>query len=144
MGDPQAALVSVVAGHASKDLDPKRTGLALAGVADRVVAEAVDSAAPSVPLAVIGLGKLGAEELNFASDLDVVFVYEGEGPHAFQEAVGGAERVMPGIREGGWEPDADSRPEGKAGPLARSFAAYLEYLERYAETWEFQALLRAR
>ena len=51
---------------------------------------------------------------------------------------------MRGIRDAGWEPDADLRPEGRNGPLARSIAAYLEYWERYAETWEFQALLRAR
>jgi glutamate-ammonia-ligase adenylyltransferase len=51
---------------------------------------------------------------------------------------------MQAIHAAGWEPDADLRPEGKAGPLARSFAAYLEYWERYAQTWEFQSLLRAR
>ena len=51
---------------------------------------------------------------------------------------------MAAIRDAGWEPDADLRPEGRSGPLARSLAAYLEYWERYAETWEFQSLLRAR
>ncbi|MFL5790945.1 MAG: bifunctional glutamine-synthetase adenylyltransferase/deadenyltransferase, partial [Actinomycetota bacterium] len=44
----------------------------------------------------------------------------------------------------GWEIDADLRPEGRNGPLARSIAGFLEYWERYAEPWEFQALLRAR
>jgi glutamate-ammonia-ligase adenylyltransferase len=48
------------------------------------------------------------------------------------------------VRERGWDPDADLRPEGRSGPLAKSFAAYLEYWERYAQTWEFQALTRAR
>jgi glutamate-ammonia-ligase adenylyltransferase len=51
---------------------------------------------------------------------------------------------MSGVRAAGWDPDADLRPEGRSGPLAKSFAAYLEYWERYAETWEFQSLLRAR
>ena len=92
----------------------------------------------------IGLGKLGSEELNFASDLDVVFVYEGEGAGPFQEAVRAGERVLAGIRDAGWEPDADLRPEGRNGPLARSIAAFLEYWERWAEPWEFQSLLRAR
>ena len=73
-----------------------------------------------------------------------MFVYEGEGPKDLRRAGEICERVLQGIRDAGWEPDADLRPEGKAGPLARSFAAYLEYLERYAETWEFQSLLRAR
>jgi glutamate-ammonia-ligase adenylyltransferase len=142
--DVQAELVRVAARYAARDLAPGDTGAALAVVADRVVAEAVAAAAPELPFAVIGLGKLGAEELNFASDLDVVFVYEGDGPDDFRHAVEAAERALAAIRDVGWEPDADLRPEGRAGPLARSFAAYLEYWERYAQTWEFQSLLRAR
>jgi glutamate-ammonia-ligase adenylyltransferase len=97
-----------------------------------------------LPFAVIGLGKLGAQELNFASDLDLLFVYEGEGPEEFRRGVEVAERVIAGVRDAGWEPDADLRPEGRSGPLAKSLAAYLEYWERYAQTWEFQALTRAR
>jgi glutamate-ammonia-ligase adenylyltransferase len=139
-----AELVSVVAGYASRELDVRATGLALSEVADSVVGDAVSAAEPAVPIAVIGLGKLGARELNFASDLDLMFVYEGEGPEAFQEAAGAAERVLAGVRDAGWEPDADLRPEGRSGPLARSIAAYLEYWERWAEPWEFQTLLRAR
>ncbi|HEX6231192.1 MAG TPA: hypothetical protein VF029_05725 [Actinomycetota bacterium] len=143
-GDAQAALASVVARYAARELLPKEVGLELSRVADRVIAEALEGADPDLPFAVIGLGKLGAEELNFASDLDVVFVYEGEGAGEFRRGVEVAERVMAAIHDAGWEPDADLRPEGKSGPLAKSFAAYLEYWERYAETWEFQALLRAR
>jgi glutamate-ammonia-ligase adenylyltransferase len=142
--DAQAALASVAARYASRELEPKATGLELAEVADRVVREAVEAAEPDLPFAVVGLGKLGAQELNFASDLDLVFVYEGEGPAEFRRGAELAERVMAEIREAGWEPDADLRPEGRSGPLAKSFAAYLEYWERYAETWEFQALTRAR
>jgi glutamate-ammonia-ligase adenylyltransferase len=142
--DTQAALVAVVGRYAARELDPRETGRELTTVADRVVREALEAARPDLPIAVIGLGKLGAEELNFASDLDLVFVYEGEGPEDLRRAGEVSERVLQGIRDVGWEPDADLRPEGRAGPLARSFAAYLEYLERYAETWEFQSLLRAR
>ncbi len=142
--DTQAALIAVAARYAARELDPNATGRALTDVADRVVRDAVESAAPDLPFAVIGLGKLGAQELNFASDLDVVFVYEGEGPDEFRRGAGLAERVLAEIRDAGWEPDADLRPEGRSGPLAKSFAAYLEYWERYAETWEFQSLLRSR
>jgi glutamate-ammonia-ligase adenylyltransferase len=142
--DHQAALLSVVAGYASREFDPKRTGAALARVADAVVTQALERARPGVPVAVIGLGKLGAEELNFASDLDVVFVYEGQGTGPFEEAVRAGERVLAGVRQAGWEPDPDLRPEGRNGPLARSIAAFLEYWERWAEPWEFQSLLRAR
>ena len=142
--DAQAALVSAVARYASRELQPRETGSVLAAVADRVVREAVAAAEPDLPFAVIGMGKLGARELNMASDLDVLFVYEGEGPDDMRRAVGAAERVMRAIRDAGWEPDADLRPEGRNGPLARSLAGYLEYWERYAELWEFQSLLRAR
>ena len=144
VADAQAALVSVAARYAARELEPNQTGAELAAIADRVVADAVDAAEPDLPFAVIGLGKLGAQELNFASDLDVVFVYEGEGPDEFRRGADLAERVLAGIRAAGWEPDADLRPEGRSGPIAKSFAAYLEYWERYAETWEFQALLRSR
>ena len=142
--DAQAALVAVVGRYAARELEPRETGRELTTVADRVVREALEAARPDLPIAVIGLGKLGAGELNFASDLDLVFVYQGEGPQDLRRAGEISERVLQGIRDAGWEPDADLRPEGRAGPLARSFAAYLEYLERYAETWEFQSLLRAR
>ena len=142
--DADAALVRVVARYAARELTPRATGEAITEVADRVLADAVDHAAPTVPFAVIGLGKLGARELNFASDLDVVFVYEGEGPDDLASGVAAAERVMQLVRDAGWEIDADLRPEGRNGPLARSIAGFLEYWERYAEPWESQALLRTR
>ena len=142
--DTQAALVSAVGRYASRELQPREIGAALADVADRAVREATEAAEPDLPFAVVGMGKLGARELNMASDLDLMFVYEGEGPDDVRRAVSVGERVMRGIREAGWEPDADLRPEGRNGPLARSLAGYLEYWERYAELWEFQSLLRAR
>ncbi|MGZ5295155.1 MAG: [protein-PII] uridylyltransferase family protein, partial [Actinomycetota bacterium] len=142
--DPAGDLVDAVARTAGRELTPRETGEALGAVAVRVIREAVAAAEPDLPFAVIGMGKLGARELNVASDLDLLFVYEGEGADPLKRAGVLAERVLRGIREAGWEPDADLRPEGRNGPLARSIAAYLEYWERYAETWEFQALLRAR
>ncbi|MEO8293277.1 MAG: DUF294 nucleotidyltransferase-like domain-containing protein [Actinomycetota bacterium] len=142
--DAAADLVGVIGRFAARELAPRQTGAAIARVADRVLAEAVEAAAPELPFAVIGMGKLGAEELNFASDLDVVFVYEGEGPDDLRRAGAAAERVLQHVRDAGWEPDADLRPEGRSGPLARSIAGYLEYWSRYADTWEFQSLLRAR
>ena len=142
--DAAADLVRVVGRFAGRELSPRETGDELAGVADRVVREAVDAAAPEIPFAVVGLGKLGAQELSFASDLDVFFVYEGEGPDDQSLAVAAAERVMQHVRDAGWEIDADLRPEGRSGPLARSLTGYLDYWERYAELWEVQALLRVR
>jgi glutamate-ammonia-ligase adenylyltransferase len=142
--DVGASLVAVVGRYAARELSARDTGEALADVADRVVREAVEAVAPDLPFAVIGMGKLGAREPSFASDLDVVFVYEGEGPHDQRRAVDLAEAVMRHVRDAGWEIDAGLRPEGRNGPLARSLAGFLEYWERYAELWEVQALLRAR
>jgi glutamate-ammonia-ligase adenylyltransferase len=142
--DSQAQLVEAVARSAGRELTPRETGEAIAAVAYRVIEEAVAAAEPSLPFAVVGMGKLGAKELNVASDLDLVFVYEGEGPDDLARATSTAERVMRHVHEAGWEPDADLRPEGRSGPLARSMAGFLEYWERYADPWEFQSLLRAR
>jgi [glutamine synthetase] adenylyltransferase / [glutamine synthetase]-adenylyl-L-tyrosine phosphorylase len=142
--DAPSALVAVAARYAARELGPIETGAAFSDVADGVVAHAVATAEPDLPFAAIGLGKLGARELNVASDLDVVFVYEGEGPGPFRRGADLAEDVLAGIRAAGWDPDPDLRPEGRSGPLARSLAGYLEYWERYAETWEFQSLIRAR
>ncbi len=142
--DAPADLARVVARYAARELSPAETGGAIAAVGDRVLREATDLAGAPLPVAVIGLGKLGAREPSFASDLDVVFVYEGEGAEQQRAAVEAAERILRGVREAGWEIDADLRPEGRNGPLARSMAGFLEYWERYAEPWEFQALLRAR
>jgi glutamate-ammonia-ligase adenylyltransferase len=137
-------LLAVVGAYASGELKVPEVGRALARVGDAAIAHALERAEPAIPFAVIALGKLGAEELNFASDLDVVFVYEGEGPEPFAEAGRIAEQVIAGVTEHGFEADADLRPEGKNGPLARSMAAYLEYWQEWAQTWEFQALLKAR
>ena len=142
--DSQAQLMEAVARAAGRELTPRETGEAIAAVAYRVVQEAVTAAEPELPFAVIGMGKLGAKELNVASDLDLLFVYEGEGPEDLARATAAGERVMRHVHEAGWEPDADLRPEGRSGPLARSMAGFLEYWERYADPWEFQSLLRAR
>ncbi len=144
MWTSRLGLVLTVAGYAGVGRTVPDLGRDLAAVADTAIREAVDEAGPGVPFAVIGLGKLGGKELNVASDLDVVFVYDGEGPTAFEEARTAAEATLAGIRRRGFEADPDLRPEGRNGPLARSLTAYLEYWERWAQTWEFQSLLKAR
>ena len=141
---PEERLVAAAGAYVAGDLRIPESGRALSRIADDVMAGALEAGDPSVPLAVIALGKLGGEELNFGSDLDVVFVYEGEGEAAFAEAVRAAEAVLEGIRDAGYEPDPDLRPEGRNGPLARSMASYLEYWQRWGQTWEFQSLLKAR
>jgi glutamate-ammonia-ligase adenylyltransferase len=143
-GEPKAELVRVAGAYASGELRVPDIGRRLSTIADGLVAEALFAAAPAVPFAVIGLGKLGGEEMAFGSDIDLLFVYEGEGAGDFRVAAEVAEKILAHLRDEGWQGDPDLRPEGRAGPLARSMASYLEYWQRWAETWEFQALLRAR
>ncbi|WP_222193400.1 bifunctional [glutamine synthetase] adenylyltransferase/[glutamine synthetase]-adenylyl-L-tyrosine phosphorylase [Modestobacter italicus] len=117
-------------------------GLALA------VAEQPADAAPC-RLAVIGLGKCGGRELNYVSDVDVVFVAEPVEDGADDAAaVASAARVAGALMricgEAAWEVDAALRPEGKRGPLVRTLAGHRAYYDTLASTWEFQALLKMR
>ncbi|WP_425299399.1 bifunctional [glutamine synthetase] adenylyltransferase/[glutamine synthetase]-adenylyl-L-tyrosine phosphorylase [Nocardioides panacisoli] len=109
--------------------------------------------ARTVSLAVIGMGKCGGHELNYLSDVDVVFVHEPVGETDEQDAARIAAKLASHLirtcstptREGSiWEVDAALRPEGKAGPLSRTLASHERYYERWAEPWEFQAMLKAR
>ncbi|HVW34787.1 MAG TPA: bifunctional [glutamine synthetase] adenylyltransferase/[glutamine synthetase]-adenylyl-L-tyrosine phosphorylase, partial [Acidimicrobiia bacterium] len=121
----------------------------LAGLADAAVEAIVRELDPAVPFAVIGVGRLGGEELSYASDIDVLFVYDGAGAADFDAAERTATRIISGIgattAEGQtFRIDANLRPEGKQGPLARSLDGYRTYYDRWALTWEFQSLLKAR
>ncbi|MEO9327530.1 bifunctional [glutamine synthetase] adenylyltransferase/[glutamine synthetase]-adenylyl-L-tyrosine phosphorylase [Gordonia aurantiaca] len=93
-----------------------------------------------VRLAVIAMGKCGARELNYVSDVDVIFVSD--------PADGVAARIAGELMRVGslafFEVDAALRPEGKSGALTRTLESHVAYYERWAKTWEFQALLKAR
>lgn len=91
-------------------------------------------------LAVIAMGKCGARELNYVSDVDVVFVGGSDIPTATRLATA----LMRVVGQSCFEVDAALRPEGKAGALVRSLDSYESYYTRWARTWEFQALLKAR
>ncbi|MBC7375268.1 MAG: bifunctional [glutamine synthetase] adenylyltransferase/[glutamine synthetase]-adenylyl-L-tyrosine phosphorylase, partial [Frankiales bacterium] len=100
-------------------------------------------------LAVIGMGKCGGRELNYVSDVDVVFVGEGlEGGSDDDGAIRTATRLaadmMRVCAQVAWPVDAGLRPEGGSGPLVRTLASHTAYYRRWAKTWEFQALLKAR
>jgi glutamate-ammonia-ligase adenylyltransferase len=113
-------------------------------------AEAVNA----VALSVIGMGKCGARELNYISDVDVIYVVEGDGDagdDAQAVRLGtilatGLTRAVSGVAKEPplWQVDANLRPEGKDGPLVRTLDSHLAYYERWAQSWEFQALLKAR
>ncbi|MFJ3503119.1 MULTISPECIES: bifunctional [glutamine synthetase] adenylyltransferase/[glutamine synthetase]-adenylyl-L-tyrosine phosphorylase [unclassified Streptomyces] len=104
-------------------------------------------------LAVIAMGKCGGHELNYVSDVDVIFVGEpAEGADegkAIQAATRLASHLMRICSETTvegtiWPVDANLRPEGRNGPLVRTLSSHLAYYQRWAKTWEFQALLKAR
>ncbi len=106
-----------------------------------------------VRLAVIGMGKTGGRELNYISDVDVIFVAEpAEGvaePAALAAGTALATALMRACFQSTpagslWQVDANLRPEGKNGPLVRTLESHRAYYERWAKTWEFQALLKAR
>src|SRR6266545_1309976 len=138
----------------------QEVGAELADLAEACLEAGLQVAARTVPgtaglprLAVLGMGKLGGGELNYVSDIDVLFCHQpadGADPQAAAQA---AERV---VREllaglGGVTPegtcfrvDPNLRPEGRNGPLSRTLASYRAYWERWAQPWELQALIKVR
>ncbi|MEU4293408.1 bifunctional [glutamine synthetase] adenylyltransferase/[glutamine synthetase]-adenylyl-L-tyrosine phosphorylase [Kribbella sp. NPDC026596] len=104
-------------------------------------------------LAIIAMGKCGGRELNYVSDVDVLFVAEpldGEPElpalKTASQLAAAAMRICSNHTGEGtlWPVDAALRPEGKSGPLVRTLDSHLAYYQRWAKTWEFQALLKAR
>src|SRR5690606_6855322 len=99
----------------------------------------------------------GARELNYVSDVDVIFI-GGAAAEASAElgesriidiATRLAVQTIQGVAEMEiepplWEVDANLRPEGKQGALVRTPDSHLSYYDRWARSWEFQALLKAR
>jgi glutamate-ammonia-ligase adenylyltransferase len=137
----------------------------LADLADATVETALALARGEVPgwercrIGIIALGKTGAGELNYVSDVDVLYLAEpaldgdGEPVCPTQDAVATATRLASAVTRvcsahtgAGtiWQIDAALRPEGKAGPLVRTLASHRAYYEKWAKNWEFQAMLKAR
>lgn len=113
----------------------------------------VGESAATASLAVVAMGKCGGHELNYVSDVDVIYVFEpAEGADestALRAATQLASHLMrvcsDHTAEGTiWPVDANLRPEGSSGPLVRTLASHRGYYEKWAKTWEFQALLKAR
>ncbi|WP_062516333.1 bifunctional [glutamine synthetase] adenylyltransferase/[glutamine synthetase]-adenylyl-L-tyrosine phosphorylase [Demequina gelatinilytica] len=101
-----------------------------------------------IRFAVIAMGRYGGLEMGYASDADVQFVWDGDGPDGQAIAVQLAQEIRTLLQKVGPQPplaiDADLRPEGRNGPLARSLGSCTEYYGRWSDPWEAQALLRAR
>ena len=159
----RAALVLIAARDLEAD-DPAaivdEISAELAHVADAVLEMSLALARAEVPewananLAVIALGKTGAEELNYLSDVDVLYVAEPasadvSADHAVAVATrlaAAQARICSAHTAAGtiWSVDAGLRPEGKAGPLVRTLDSCEHYYARWAKNWEFQAMLKAR
>jgi glutamate-ammonia-ligase adenylyltransferase len=138
---------------AVRDVAAELSDLAAAALEAALAVAAAGSRGSPVRLAVVAMGKCGARELNYASDVDLIFVAEALPGRAEDPALVAATRLAEGLvractyvgEEGQLFPvDVGLRPEGRDGPLVRSLPSHLAYYQRWARTWEFQALLKAR
>jgi glutamate-ammonia-ligase adenylyltransferase len=125
--------------------DMPAVGRELAELARVCVEGALEIVGPSVTMTIIGMGKFGGRELNYASDIDVLFVHDGDADAA-ERAARAVLTAMSSPSEDGivFRTDANLRPEGRQGPLTRTLASYTTYYDEWARTWEFQALVKAR
>ncbi|MFI2543373.1 bifunctional [glutamine synthetase] adenylyltransferase/[glutamine synthetase]-adenylyl-L-tyrosine phosphorylase [Streptomyces rochei] len=153
-------LLSIAARDVCGTIDVAETAAELADLATATLRAALALAEAAAPedaalcrLAVIAMGKCGGHELNYVSDVDVIFVGEAvEGadePKALRAATALASHLMricseTTVEGSIWPVDANLRPEGRNGPLVRTLSSHLAYYQRWAKTWEFQALLKAR
>ena len=152
-------VLELAARDATGSVTVEEVGAEMADLASATLSAGLAVAQASLPddaapcrLAVIGMGKAGGRELNYVSDVDVVFVAEAvDGPSsagsadaALRSATRLASEMMRVCGEVAWPVDAGLRPEGGAGPLVRTLASHEAYYRRWASTWEFQALLKAR
>ncbi|MFD7702549.1 bifunctional [glutamine synthetase] adenylyltransferase/[glutamine synthetase]-adenylyl-L-tyrosine phosphorylase [Streptomyces caelestis] len=153
-------LLSIAARDVCGTIEVAQTAAELADLATATLRAALALAGAAAPedtalcrLAVIAMGKCGGHELNYVSDVDVIFVGEAADGADEDKALRAATRLASHMMricsettvEGSiWPVDANLRPEGRNGPLVRTLASHLAYYQRWAKTWEFQALLKAR
>ncbi|WP_030341048.1 bifunctional [glutamine synthetase] adenylyltransferase/[glutamine synthetase]-adenylyl-L-tyrosine phosphorylase [Streptomyces sp. NRRL S-1022] len=153
-------LLSIAARDVCGTTDVAETAAELADLATATLRTALSLAERAAPedaaacrLAVIAMGKCGGHELNYVSDVDVIFVAEPAEGVPEHQALRSATRLASHLMricsettvEGSiWPVDANLRPEGRNGPLVRTLSSHLAYYQRWAKTWEFQALLKAR
>ena len=153
-------LLAIAGQDVGDGVDFRSVSAALADLADAVLeaalavsrSEFIDDV-DQCSLAVVALGKSGGRELNYISDVDVLFVVDTPAASDDHVALAAATRLAQGMMracsavtpEGSiWEVDPNLRPEGRAGALVRTLPSFEEYYQRWASTWEFQALLKAR
>ncbi|HUG75535.1 MAG TPA: bifunctional glutamine-synthetase adenylyltransferase/deadenyltransferase, partial [Acidimicrobiia bacterium] len=138
-------LVWIASADLTGRIEMPQVGALLSELADEATRLALQLADADDHLALVALGKWGGGELNYASDIDLVAIHEGDDSAAVRavERIVAvlATRVDGGI---GLRCDFDLRPEGRSGPLSRTLDSYQAYWRRWAEPWEAQAMLKAR
>jgi glutamate-ammonia-ligase adenylyltransferase len=134
VGEPELAVLEV------DEVTAQLADLAAAALRAALAVAVAEAGPDRGRLAIIAMGKCGGRELNYVSDVDVVFVAEP----ADQATTKLAGRVMRIAGEACFEVDANLRPEGRQGALVRTLDGHVSYYRRWAKTWEFQALLKAR
>ncbi|CAN5829934.1 bifunctional [glutamine synthetase] adenylyltransferase/[glutamine synthetase]-adenylyl-L-tyrosine phosphorylase [soil metagenome] len=150
VGRARGTLAMVAADDLAGHIDVEEGGRRLSDMADGIVADVLAEAhTPSAPpLAVMAMGKWGGRELNYWSDIDLLFVFDGDpsGSTAANAVASAVMRRLGGGTAHGMilNADASLRPEGSRGVLARSVEGYRGHYQRWAEAWEFQALLKVR
>ncbi|MFO7763196.1 MAG: bifunctional [glutamate--ammonia ligase]-adenylyl-L-tyrosine phosphorylase/[glutamate--ammonia-ligase] adenylyltransferase [Wenzhouxiangellaceae bacterium] len=141
----QAGFVRTALGQLDGSLDRPEARRRLTRLAEAVMARMAELFLPEdEPPAIIGYGNLGASELHYTSDLDLVFLHQrGEPPvRAVQRLINAMQLPMPGGKL--YEIDTRLRPNGNAGMLVSTLESFADYQDRHAWTWEHQALIRAR
>ena len=150
LSQPDASAIVHLVGAALADLASAVLDAALQLAKDSVDAPA--NIRDNTALTIVGMGKAGARELNYVSDVDVIFVCSARGidsNDAVDVATKWARSIVatvnePGLEPALWELDTNLRPEGAKGALVRTLESHVAYYERWAENWEFQAMLKAR
>jgi glutamate-ammonia-ligase adenylyltransferase len=139
------------------ELSPEKLSDYLSELAELILSVSLEVIWPNVrgkhldvpKFAVIGYGKLGGKELGYASDLDIIFLYDDDSSEAGEVYARFAQRInnwFNSLTSAGllYETDMQLRPDGNSGLLVSSVAAFEEYQMQKAWVWEHQAITRAR
>lgn len=139
------------------ELSPEKLSDYLSELADLILTMSLEVIWPNVrgrhldipKFAVIGYGKLGGKELGYASDLDIIFLYDDDAPEAGEVYARFAQRInnwFNSLTSAGllYETDMQLRPDGNSGLLVSSINSFRDYQLNKAWVWEHQAITRAR
>jgi glutamate-ammonia-ligase adenylyltransferase len=130
----------------SAGAEPEAVFRAFSDLADRVLGEALRIGVPAADFGVVGLGKLGGRELNYSSDVDLLFIAPPRPPRGLLGRIETFLRLLPEETPCGflYRVDMRLRPHGQQGNLFMGLADTLRYYRKEADAWELQALIKAR